>query len=68
MGNTSASDSRLPDPDFPMQKYVNRGLAPVAVIKIKEAFDSYEPVNGYIDVEKVKNLSKDSGDKKLIDR
>lgn len=68
MGNSNESQNRLPDADFPMQKYVNKGLSPSAVIKIKEAFDSYEPVDGYIDVEKVKDLSKDSGDKKMIDR
>jgi hypothetical protein len=64
MGNSNSESLNVPDANFPMQKYINNGLSPTAVLKIKEAFDSYEPVNGYISVEKVKDMSKDSADKK----
>jgi hypothetical protein len=40
MGNSN-SQGRPLDADFPMYKYVNKGLSPEAVLKIKEAFDSY---------------------------
>lgn len=68
MGNRNDSALAAADANFPMQKYINSGLSPAAVLKIKEAFDAHDPVNGYISVEKVKELSKDSGDKKEIDR
>lgn len=29
-----------------MQKYVNQGISQQDILKIKEAFDSYKPVNG----------------------
>ena len=68
MGNRNDSTLSATDANFPMHKYINSGLSPAAVIKIKEAFEAHDPVNGYISVEKVKELSKDSGDKKEIDR
>lgn len=32
--------------NFQMQKYLNQGLSQPQIIKIKEAFDSYQPING----------------------
>lgn len=32
--------------NFPMQKYLNQGLNQQQILKIKEAFDAYHPVNG----------------------
>lgn len=32
--------------NFQIQKYLNQGLNQQQIIKIKEAFDSYQPENG----------------------
>jgi|688.fasta_scaffold607065_2 hypothetical protein len=32
--------------DFPMQRYLNQGLTQQQILKIKEAFDAYHPVDG----------------------
>jgi hypothetical protein len=32
-----------------MQNYINRGLPQSEILKVKEAFDAFGPVNGYID-------------------
>lgn len=32
--------------NFPMQKYINQGLTQQQILKIKEAFNAYHPVNG----------------------
>ena len=50
MGNESATSNPESLKDFPMQKYLNQGLRQAEIIKIKEAFDAYQPVNGRIDV------------------
>jgi hypothetical protein len=41
MGNSNNESQNAADVNFPMQKYINNGLTPAAVLKIKEAFDSY---------------------------
>jgi len=47
MGNNSSQQSSSVDlRNFPMQKYINQGLKQQEIIKIKEAFDSYHPING----------------------
>lgn len=32
--------------NFQIQKYLNQGLSQPQIIQIKEAFDSYQPVDG----------------------
>lgn len=67
MGNRNGNLTTT-DANFPMQKYINSGLSPQAVLKIKEAFETYEPsADGYISVDKFKDMSKESADKKMID-
>lgn len=47
MGNSENSTANAESmKNFPMQKYLNQGLNQQQIIKIKEAFDSYQPVNG----------------------
>ena len=53
--------------NFQIQKYLNQGLNQQQIIKIKEAFDSYQPVNGEIDVSKLRTCTEQSGSKDLID-
>ena len=43
--------------NFQIQKYLNQGLNQQQIIKIKEAFDSYQPVNGEIDVAKLRTCT-----------
>lgn len=44
-----------------MQNYLNKGLKQQEIIKIKEAFDSYQPVNGRIEVAKLFQSTEQSG-------
>ncbi len=71
MGNGN-SDSATPHPSsyrgFPMQKYVSQGAKPQEVLKIKEAFDSYQPVDGEIEVSRLRSTTEQSGSRKVIDR
>jgi hypothetical protein len=48
MGNAE-SENKVYDPNFKMQNYVNQGVKPAEILKIKDAFDAFGPVNGYID-------------------
>lgn len=49
-----ASESQSPtvDPNFQMQKYLNQGLNQKQVIMIRTAFESYQPEDGYINLDK----------------
>ncbi len=58
MGNRPQERDSFSNMDFPMQKYVATGIPPEAVLSIKQAFDSYEPIDGYISVQKVKDQAK----------
>lgn len=49
MGNEAQSYKKSYDSNFQMQKYINRGLPPSEVLKVKEAFDAFSPVDGKID-------------------
>jgi hypothetical protein len=35
MGNSNSESQNIADANFPMQKYINSGLTPAAVLKIK---------------------------------
>ena len=49
MGNTNDSSQRSNNfKDFNMQKYLNQGLNQHQILQIREAFETYEPVNGEI--------------------
>lgn len=48
----SQSQAATIDPNFQMQKYLNQGLNQKQVIMIRTAFESYQPENGYINLEK----------------
>lgn len=62
MGNENSNHAKAADlKNFPMQKYLNQGLKQQEIIKIKEAFDSYEPVNGQIQVSKLFEATEQSG-------
>ena len=67
MGNSNSPSTPLADSSFPMQRYLNRGLSQNDILKVKEAFDSFDPHNGYIEVLKVKNNALNSQDKEAID-
>ena len=43
--------------NFQIQKYLNQGLNQQQIIKIKEAFDSYQPVHGEIDAAKLRTCT-----------
>ena len=53
---------------FDMQKYVKKGLTQQQVLRIREAFNSYHPVNGQIEVRKLKAITEESRSKDEIDR
>jgi len=46
MGNTESQNRRTNFKDFNMQKYLNQGLNQNQILQIKEAFETYGPVNG----------------------
>ena len=46
-----------------MQKYLNQGLNQQEVIKVKEAFDAFGPVDGRINASKLKLSTEQSGSK-----
>ena len=49
-----------------MQKYLNQGLRQPEIIKIKEAFDAFDPVDGTIDAERLRKSTEQSGSKESI--
>lgn len=51
-----------------MQKYLNQGLNQNQIIQIKYAFDSYEPENGLIDLNKLKSATEQSQSKEKIEK
>ena len=63
MGNDNSAAHPDTLKNFNMQKYMNQGLRQQEIIKIKEAFDAYQPVNGRIDAEKLRKSTEQSGNK-----
>lgn len=61
MGNEHQASRPVDLKNFPMQKYLNQGLKQQEIIKIKEAFDSYQPINGEIQVSKLFQATEQSG-------
>lgn len=61
MGNDNSQHVGADLMNFPMQKYINKGLSQQQIIKIKEAFDSYGPVDGKISVSKLFQTTEQSG-------
>lgn len=53
MGNSESQEPTL-DPNFQMHKYLNQGLNQKQILMIRAAFESYEPQNGQIVVQKYK--------------
>ena len=51
-----------------MHKYLNRGLSQSEILKVKETFDYFEPVLGYIDSNKVSSTASNDKDKIAIER
>ena len=51
-----------------MQKYLNQGLRQQEIIKIKEAFDAFQPVNGRIETEKLRKSTEQSGNNEFINK
>ncbi len=47
--------------NFPMHKYIGDGMNQQDIIKVKEAFDSYRPVDGRIRVSKLFESTEQSG-------
>jgi hypothetical protein len=49
-----ASESQSPtiDPNFKMQKYLNQGINQKQVLMIRTVFESYQPENDFIDLQK----------------
>jgi hypothetical protein len=49
MGNSNNGSQRRTDfKDFNMQKYLNQGMNQQQILQIREAFETYQPVNGLI--------------------
>lgn len=49
MGNSNDGTQRRTNfKDFNMQKYLNQGLNQHQILQIREAFETYDPVNGEI--------------------
>jgi hypothetical protein len=49
MGNSNdGSVKRTNYKDFNMQKYMNQGLNQPQILQIREAFETYQPVDGVI--------------------
>ena len=62
MGSSNTVPQPHVDSSFPMQKYINRGLTQLEIVKVKEAFDSFDPSYGYIHTSRVKDTSINSRD------
>jgi len=60
MGNTENRSQRSTLQNFPMHKYLGQGLTQNQILQIKEAFDSYQPLNGSIDLGKFKIATEQS--------
>ena len=68
MGNDSSQANPESLKNFQMQKYLNQGMRQQEIVKIKEAFDAYQPVNGRINADKLRKSTEQSGSKDLIDK
>jgi len=67
MGNSENYSNKANLRDFPMQKYMGQGLNQNQILQIKEAFDSYEPENGQIDLNKIRTATEQSQSKSKIE-
>ena len=54
MGNSAGSSDKAYLQHFQMQKYLNQGLNQKQILQIREAFESYEPENGEISIDKMR--------------
>jgi hypothetical protein len=54
MGNSENYSNKPQHRDFPMHKYLGQGLNQNQILQIKEAFDSYDPANGEVEVSKLR--------------
>ncbi len=54
MGNTDQGPYTTIPRDFAIQKYLNQGLSQNEVLQVKYAFDSNEPENGFIDLNRLR--------------
>lgn len=54
MGNTDQGPYTTIPRDFAIHKYLNQGLDQNEILQVKYAFDSYEPEEGYIDLNKLR--------------
>lgn len=67
MGNSNDTTQRRTNfKDFNMQKYLNQGLNQQQILQIREAFQTYDPVNGEISLEKLKLCTEQSSHKEQI--
>jgi hypothetical protein len=66
MGNSDSSSATRALKDFQMQKYLNQGLNQHQILQIREAFDSYAPENGLIDLDKMRHCTEQSQSKEKI--
>lgn len=57
MGNEEHSNTLTVPPDFPIQQYLDQGLNQNQILQIKQAFDSYEPSDGRIDLNKIRKFA-----------
>ena len=67
MGNSTNNVSRTSLRDFPMQKYLGQGLNQNQVLQIKEAFESYDPQNGQIELDRLRVATEQSQAKDKIE-
>lgn len=68
MGNSETNATRTVPHDFPMQKYLNQGMNQNQILEVKEAFDSYEPENGLIDLNKLRQFAELDQPQKKIEK
>lgn len=53
--------------NFQMQKYLNQGLTQAQIMQVREAFESYHPVDGKIDLASLRICTEQSMNKDKID-
>ena len=68
MGSENSNQAHHNFPGFQMQKYLGQGMNQQQVLQIRQAFENFGPVDGYIDVTNYKARLSESGSRELIDK
>ncbi len=68
MGNSTGNGDKAYLQDFQMQKYLNQGLNQKQILQIREAFQSYEPENGEVTIDKLRFATDQPEGRELISK